>query len=58
MNADELDTVGGVIVQAFGRMPKVGENIDIDIFKFRISEGNDRQVKLLEMQVMPNKITS
>tara|TARA_B110000503_G_scaffold142097_1_gene237793 strand:- start:1196 stop:2047 length:852 start_codon:yes stop_codon:yes gene_type:complete len=58
INADELDTVGGVIVQAFGRMPKVGENIDIDIFKFRISEGNDRQVKLLEMQVMPNKITS
>ncbi|MFT7266904.1 MAG: magnesium and cobalt transporter [Porticoccus sp.] len=58
MNADELDTIGGVIVQAFGRMPKVGENIDIDIFKFRISEGNDRQVKLLEMQVVPKNITT
>ena len=58
MSADELDTIGGVIVQAFGRMPKVGENIDIDIFKFRISEGNNRQVKLLEMQVVPNKMTT
>ncbi len=58
VSADEFDTIGGIIVQAFGRMPKVGENIDIGIFKFRISEGNDRQIKLLEMEVVPKNTSA
>jgi magnesium and cobalt transporter len=52
---DEFDTIGGIIVQAFGRMPKVGESIDIDVFSFKVSEGNNRQVKSLEMKIIPKE---
>jgi magnesium and cobalt transporter len=47
---DEFDTIGGIIVQAFGKMPKVDETIEVNGFTFRVAEGDSRQVKLLEMQ--------
>lgn len=48
---DEFDTIGGIVIQAFGRMPKVGETIEVNGFSFRVAEGDNRQVKLLEMQI-------
>ncbi len=48
---DEFDTIGGIIVQAFGRMPKIDETVEVNGFTFRIAEGDNRQVKLLEMRV-------
>ncbi|MBT5412247.1 MAG: CBS domain-containing protein, partial [Cellvibrionales bacterium] len=36
---EEFDTIGGIIVHGFGRMPKVGESINIDNFIFKVSEG-------------------
>ena len=55
---EEFDTVGGITVHAFGRMPKVGESMTIDTFVFRISEGNNRQVTSLEMKIMPQQTES
>ncbi|WP_461516779.1 HlyC/CorC family transporter [Porticoccus sp.] len=48
---EEFDTIGGIIVQAFGRMPKVDESVRVDNFIFRVAEGDNRQVKLLEMHI-------
>ncbi|MBL4566954.1 MAG: CBS domain-containing protein [Porticoccus sp.] len=50
VNDEEFDTIGGIIIQAFGRMPMVDEIVDVNGFTFRIAEGDNRQVKLLEMQ--------
>ena len=47
---EEFDTIGGIIIQAFGRMPAVDEIVDVNGFTFRVAEGDNRQVKLLEMQ--------
>ena len=55
---EAFDTVGGITVHAFGRMPKVGESMTIDTFVFRISEGNNRQVTSLEMKIMPQQTES
>ena len=55
---EAFDTVGGITVHAFGRMPKVGESTTIDTFVFRISEGNNRQVISLEMKIMPQQTES
>src|SRR5215207_4035519 len=33
---DEFDTVGGLVVQAFGRVPKRGESTVLDGFRFRV----------------------
>lgn len=49
---DEFDTIGGIVIQAFGRMPKVDETIEVNGFSFRVADGDNRQVKLLEMQAL------
>lgn len=51
LSDNEFDTIGGIVIQAFGRMPKVDETIAVNGFSFRVVEGDNRQVKLLEMQV-------
>ena len=50
LNDDEMDTIGGLIVQRFGRLPSIGESVEIDAFRFTVQDGDSRQVKLLEMQ--------
>jgi len=49
LSDDNFDTIGGIIVHAFGRQPNVDESISVGQFTFRIAEGNNRQVKLLEI---------
>lgn len=56
VNNDEFDTIGGIIIQAFGRMPMVDEIVDVNGYTFRIAEGDNRQVKLLEMQTSTQNI--
>ncbi len=46
---DEMDTMGGIVVQAFGRLPNMGETVRVDSFTFRIAECDKRQVKMLEL---------
>ncbi len=33
---DEFDTVGGLVLQAFGRLPKRGEATTIGDYRFRV----------------------
>ena len=49
LSDDEFDTIGGLIVQAFGRLPGINETAQIEGFNFRVAEGDNRQVKLLEV---------
>ena len=51
INDEEFDTSGGIIVQAFGRMPSIDETVDVNGFTFRVADGDNRQVKLLEMRM-------
>ncbi len=46
---DEFDTIGGIITQAFGHMPKRNETVTLDIFTFRVLYADDRQVHLLRV---------
>lgn len=48
LNEDEFDTIGGIIVHAFGRLPDVGETTELDGFNFTILEGDNRRVRRLE----------
>ncbi|NTV96183.1 MAG: CBS domain-containing protein [Thiobacillus sp.] len=40
----EFDTVGGLVVNAFGRMPKRGELIDIDNYRVRVTRADSRRL--------------
>ncbi len=51
---DEMDTMGGIVVQSFGRLPNTNETIQVGKFTFRIAECDKRQVKMLEL-ILPEK---
>lgn len=52
---EECDTVGGLLMQAFGHMPKKGEHIIIDDFQFEVIEADDRRVHRLRVKRQPPK---
>ena len=47
---EEYDTVGGLVISRFGRVPKRGESIVIDGFKFQIMRADSRRVHTLLVQ--------
>jgi magnesium and cobalt transporter len=50
---EDYDTVGGLIMQAFGHLPKREETIRVDDFEFRVLHVNNRRIGLLELRVLP-----
>lgn len=53
-NEDEFDTIGGLITQAFGHLPKEGENVTLGDYLFTIISGDDRQIHQLALQRSDN----
>jgi magnesium and cobalt transporter len=47
---DEFDTVGGLVVQAFGRVPKRGEVTTLEGFRFRVVRADSRRVHTLQVE--------
>jgi|SRR5688572_11857203 len=47
---DEFDTVGGLVVQAFGRVPKRGEAASLEGFRFRVVRADSRRVHTLQVE--------
>ncbi len=50
LNDDEYDTIGGLIVNAFGHLPKRGEVIDFEGFNVKILRADKRRVHLLRFE--------
>ena len=46
---DEFDTVGGLVMNAFGHLPKRNEVIAIGDFRFRVLSADSRRVHLLRL---------
>ncbi|WP_010361690.1 CNNM family magnesium/cobalt transport protein CorC [Pseudoalteromonas citrea] len=47
----EADTIGGIILHAFGHMPSRGETIDIDGLQFKVSNSDNRRIIQLQVSV-------
>jgi magnesium and cobalt transporter len=47
---DEFDTVGGLVLQAFGRLPKRGEATTIGDFRFRVVRADSRRLYTLHVE--------
>ncbi len=51
---DEFDTVGGLVLQAFGRLPKRGELVTLGGFRFRVVRADSRRLHTLNVErVLP-----
>lgn len=46
---EEFDTVAGLVIKAFGHLPKRGEAMDIDGVQFRVLRADQRRVHLLRI---------
>lgn len=43
----EFDTVGGLVINAFGHLPKRGESIEIGAFRFQVTRADSRRIHTL-----------
>lgn len=50
---ESFDTVGGVVLHAFGHLPARGEQVLIDNLDFTVLAGDSRRVKLLRVRRRP-----
>jgi magnesium and cobalt transporter len=47
---EEVDTVGGLVMQVFGHLPKNGQTIEIGAFQFKVVLADERRVHLLRVR--------
>lgn len=52
---DEFDTVGGIVLKQFGHLPKRGETVKIDHFRFKVLHSDNRRIYLLEVKISKSK---
>ncbi len=46
---EEYDTIGGLLMQEFGRLPRRGETISVGDMEFRILRADRRRIDLLRV---------
>jgi magnesium and cobalt transporter len=52
---EEYDTIGGLILKRFGRVPQRGEQISFDGLTFRVLRADSRRLHLLQVTRKPEK---
>ncbi len=52
---EEFDTIAGLVMKGFGRMPKRGEVVAIDGFHFKVLSADSRRIHLLEVSAIPEQ---
>lgn len=53
----DYETVAGLILERLGRIPKVGESIQIEQMSMRVEEATDRQVRSVTIVTLPETPT-
>lgn len=46
---EEFDTIGGLVMSAFGHLPKRGETVVLDKFEFKVLRADNRRIHLLQV---------
>ncbi len=49
LDPHSFDTVGGLVTHAFGHLPKRGETIQIEQFRFKVLHADNRRIRLLRV---------
>jgi magnesium and cobalt transporter len=52
LDEEEFDTIGGLVINHFGHVPKRGEKTDINHFHFEVLSSDQRRVKLLQLTIL------
>lgn len=51
---EEVDTIGGLVMQAFGHLPARGEAIDIDGYNFKVAMADSRRIIQVHVKIPEN----
>lgn len=51
----EFDTIGGIVLQAFGHLPKRGETVRIQNLRFKVLNCDNRRIYLLDVKQIKKK---
>lgn len=54
LNDDEFDTIGGLVMNAFGHLPKRNEIVELDGFRFRVLSADSRRIHMLRVTQLPH----
>ncbi|MDP4597904.1 MAG: CBS domain-containing protein [Pseudomonadales bacterium] len=49
---DEFDTIGGIVTQSFGHLPKRDERVTLAGFQFKVLNADNRRIKLLQLKLL------
>lgn len=49
MPDDDFDTIGGLVTQKFGHLPRKDESVEIDAFTFKVLSADNRRIRLLQI---------
>ncbi|RMF19433.1 MAG: CBS domain-containing protein [Gammaproteobacteria bacterium] len=49
LNEEDFDTIGGLVLKHFGRMPSRGDSVEFGGFRFTVLNADNRSVRLLEV---------
>ena len=52
LSDDEFDTIGGLLMREFGRMPERNEECQIGQYKFKVLRADSRRIHLLQLNVL------
>lgn len=52
-----VDTIGGLVMQAFGHLPTRGESIEIDSYRFKIAMSDSRRIIQVHVTI-PDNVTA
>jgi magnesium and cobalt transporter len=52
LDEKEFDTIGGLVVHSLEHVPKKGEKVEIDRFRFEVLKADNRRVHLLKMKLL------
>lgn len=55
LETDQFDTIGGVIANRFGYLPKRGASTTIPPFHFKVLRADNRVIRLLQVNIETNK---
>ncbi len=54
---EEVDTVGGLVIQAFGKLPQKGETITISDIEFKVTSADIRRLEMLRVTLLDEQLS-
>ncbi len=58
LSDEEFDTIGGLVTQAFGHLPKRGESIEFEGFHFEVMRADKRRIQWLRIKFLSRQSSS